>query len=215
MDNKSGISSHIRKIAISALFAAIIFLMTFTPVGFINLGIINATIVHVPVIIGSIILGPRAGACLGGLFGLASLLKNSATPVLLSFAFTPFVPVPGTDRGSPWALFICFVPRILVGVVPYYADKLLFRAGGKTARWRFASLFCAGILGSITNTILVMYSMYFIFRDAFAQARNVASEAVYGMILAIITGNGIPEAIVAGVLAASVCKALEAYNWAK
>jgi uncharacterized membrane protein len=199
----------VRKFAITALFAAVIFLMTFTPVGFINLGIINATIVHVPVIIGSIILGPANGAFLGFLFGLASLIRNTVTPTLLSFAFSPLIPVPGTNGGSAWALVICFLPRILVGVVPWYADKLFsnFAAGKK---WRVVSLFTAGAIGSITNTLLVMHVLFFVFRDAYARIRGVGAEAVYGLVLSIITGNGIPEAITAGVLASAVCKALEA-----
>lgn len=72
--------------------------------------LIKATILHVPVIIGSILLGPKKGAFLGGIFGLTSLIKNTMMPSALSFAFSPFIPVPGTDRGSLWALVICFVP---------------------------------------------------------------------------------------------------------
>ena len=94
---KSGKPSlTIKEFAAMSLFAAVIFFMTFTPFGFINLVVINATIVHVPVIIGSILMGPRAGACLGGMFGLASLIRNTISPTILSFAFSPLVPVPGT-----------------------------------------------------------------------------------------------------------------------
>ena len=98
-----------------ALFAAIILLLAFTPIGYIQLPIIKATIVHVPVILGAIILGPKKGAILGVLFGLTSFISNTFMPTALSFAFSPAIPLPGTPNGSIWSLFICFVPRIFGG----------------------------------------------------------------------------------------------------
>ena len=106
---------RVQALVVLAMFTAILFLLTFTPIGMIDLPIIKATVLHVPVIIGALLLGPKKGAFLGGMFGLASLLKNTLVPNLSSFAFSPLIPVPGLDRGSPWALVVCFVPRILVG----------------------------------------------------------------------------------------------------
>ena len=114
-----------QSLAVLAMFTAILFLLTFTPIGMIDLPIIKATVLHVPVIIGALLLGPKKGAFLGGMFGLASLLKNTLVPNLSSFAFSPLIPVPGLDRGSPWALVVCFVPRILVGVTPWLVYTLL------------------------------------------------------------------------------------------
>jgi uncharacterized membrane protein len=187
--------------------------MTFTPIGFINLVVINATIVHVPVIIGSLLLGPGTGAGLGAMFGLASFIRNSTAPNnLLAFAFSPLVAVPGAAKGSLWALVICFVPRILVGIVPWYADRFFTSAFQGNKKTRVASLFAAGIAGSMTNTILVMHLIFFIFQDAFAQARDVPVETVYRLVSSIIVTNGIPEALAAGVLASAACKAVEAYG---
>ena len=209
---ESGKSSlTIKEFAATSLFAAVIFLMTFTPFGFINLVVINATIVHVPVIIGSILMGPRAGACLGGMFGLASVIRNTISPTILSFAFSPLVPVPGTERGSPLAVLICFLPRILVGIVPYYVRGFL-GAVPLIKKSNAARLFLSGVAGSATNTILVMHLLFFLFRDAFAQARDVPVDAVYGLVVSIITANGIPEALAAGILASAVCKAVETYR---
>ena len=46
-----------QELVLTALFAAIILLMAFTPLGLIDLPLIKATILHVPVIIGSVVLG--------------------------------------------------------------------------------------------------------------------------------------------------------------
>ena len=82
-----------------ALFAALIFLMAFTPfLGYIPLGFTRATIIHIPVIIGSLVLGPGKGAFLGGVFGLTSFLNNTFNPTATSFVFSPFYSL-GEVRG--------------------------------------------------------------------------------------------------------------------
>ncbi|HIT08065.1 MAG TPA: ECF transporter S component [Candidatus Merdivicinus faecavium] len=191
-----------------ALLGALIFILAFTPfLGYIPLGVTRATIVHIPVIIGSLLLGPKKGAVLGFLFGVTSFLQNSfISPNITSFTFTPLYSV-GDFHGNGWSLVICFVPRILVGVVPYYAYKLFMRwlearKGGQTA-----SLAIAGLLGSLTNTLLVMNLIYFCFGQQYAAAKEVAT-GLYGVILSVILINGVPEAIVAAILTAAICKAL-------
>lgn len=68
-----------------ALFSGIIVVLAMTPLGYVPLGVIRATTIHIPVILGSILLGWKAGAFLGGLFGLTSLVINTMTPNLTSF----------------------------------------------------------------------------------------------------------------------------------
>ena len=197
---------QVQSLAVLAMFTAILFLLTFTPIGMIDLPIIKATVLHVPVIIGALLLGPKKGAFLGGMFGLASLLKNTLVPNLSSFAFSPLIPVPGLDRGSPWALFICFVPRILVGVTPwlvYTLIKTLFRKSN--AGIQTGGMVIAGIVGALTNTALVMGSIGVIFTEAYAAVQGIPADAVLGFILGIVAANGIPEAIVAAVITPAVC----------
>lgn len=197
---------QVQSLAILAMFTAVIFLLTFTPLGLIDLPVIKATVLHVPVIIGSILLGPRKGAFLGGMFGLASLMKNTLVPNLSSFVFSPFIPVPGLDRGSPWALFVCFVPRILVGVSPWLVYAL-FRhlPGGRRAGVQTGAMALAGVVGAITNTTLVMGLIGVVFTDAYAAAQGIPVETVAGFILGIVAANGIPEAVVAAVVTPAVC----------
>jgi len=192
-----------KDLALMGMFAAIIFVLAFTPIGFIQLPFIKATIIHIPVIIGSILLGAKFGGVLGFLFGLTSLINNTMSPALSSFAFSPLIPIPGTEHGNPLALIVCFVPRILVGVFPclvYNGLKKIFKNKAEAI-----SLTISGIIGSLTNTLLVMHLIFLFFRDSYADVRNIALDAVYGVILSIIAFNGIPEAIVAGICTAAVC----------
>ena len=98
-----------------ALMAAIVILLANTPLGMIQLPIIKATTVHIPVIIGAVLLGPLAGAILGGVFGVCSMISNTVAPTLLSFAFSPFL---AEDLiGALKTLWIAVGCRVLIGVV--------------------------------------------------------------------------------------------------
>lgn len=113
-----------------ALFTAIIVIMAFTPLGYIPLVVINATIIHIPVILGALFLGPKKGAFLGFVFGFTSFLNNTFKAATASaFVFSPVLAanVIGVS-GIFKSLYICFVPRILVGIIPYFVYILIRRA---------------------------------------------------------------------------------------
>lgn len=192
-----------------ALFAAIIVVMASVPfLGYIPLGFMRATIVHIPVIIGSILLGPAKGAVLGGVFGLTSLVVNTTTPNVTSFVFTPFYSV-GETQGNFASLIICFVPRILVGVVPFFVYRALKKLLGTTSSVRHTiCLGVAGFAGSMTNTLLVMNLIFVFFGNSYGAAKGLAADAVYPFILSVIGMQGVPEALVATVIVALVTRPL-------
>ena len=182
-----------------ALMAAIVILLANTPLGMIQLPIVKATTVHIPVIIGAIILGPAAGAILGGVFGICSMISNTTAPTLLSFAFSPFLSsdVPGIFK----ALWISIGCRILIGVVSGWLWIGLKKLKMNTA-------IALPFVGSMTNTILVMGSIYKLLANQYAAAKGVAADAVWGLIMGTITASGIPEAIAGAVLVGVLGKVL-------
>lgn len=261
------------ELVLTALFTAIIIVMAFTPLGYIPLVVINATIIHIPVILGALFLGPKKGAFLGFVFGFTSLINNTfraATPS--AFVFSPFLAanVVGVS-GIFKSLYICFIPRILVGIVPYFVYLLIRRLlKSEQKLWRIIvnavvslllavslnaflnrlltdkmadkaafSLICilagaivgillfvtltalerkkgtantalayAGLSGAFTNTLLVMSGIFVLYKDAYAQTLGIAGEAVFDVIMGIITFNGIVEAMVAAIIVAGVGLAL-------
>ncbi|RCA11714.1 ECF transporter S component [Enterococcus durans] len=195
-----------KNFTLTAMFLAILILLAVTPLGFIPIGPINATTMHIPVIIASIVLGPRLGAFLGGTFGLISMIRSTVVQTPLSFVFSPFIPVIGTDHGSLKALLIAFIPRILIGVVPYFVFKGMQKLIKNKANT--VSLFIAGLAGSLVNTILVMNMIYSLFQQDYAQVIGKNINAVYSAVLAVIFTSGVPEAIVAGLATAGVCSVL-------
>ena len=109
-----------------ALMAAIVIVLANTPLGMIQLPVIKATTVHIPVIIGAILLGPSAGAILGGVFGICSLISNTMAPTLLSFAFSPFMSTTGIP-GALKAIWISVGCRILIGLISGWLWMLLMK----------------------------------------------------------------------------------------
>lgn len=253
-------NSKTNELVLTGLFTAIIIIMAFTPLGYIPLVVINATIIHIPVILGSLFCGPKKGAFLGFVFGFTSCLKATIVGgTLSSFVFSPVLAASlvGTS-GIFKSLFIAFVPRILVGVIPYFVyigiKKVL--ASEKKNLWgtvlnvlmsvflafgvyaflgkmseslsQAASLgigiavgavvfivveavfirkstqvipfVYAGVAGAMTNTLLVMGSIFVLYKDAYAEAIGVAGNAVLGVITGVISFNGVIEAIVAAII---------------
>ena len=190
-----------------ALLAAIIIVMANTPLGFIPLPITKATTTHIPVILGAILLWPLAGAILGGVFGICSIVVNTFTPGLTAFAFSPFMSTTGLS-GAVKALWVALGCRILLGVVAGWLWIALKKV--RVSDW--LALPVTGFVCTILHTLMVMGSIFFLFTQQYAQARNVAMEAVSGLILATVTGNGIPEALLAMVLVTAIGKALLRVN---
>ena len=186
-----------------ALMAAIVVVLANTPLGMIQLPIVKATTVHIPVIIGAILLGPTAGAILGFVFGMCSLISNTMAPTLLSFAFSPFMSTTGI-LGAIKAIWISVGCRILIGVVAGWLWILL----KKIKLNQIASLAMTGFVGSMVNTVTVMGSIYLLFAKQYAEAKEVAITAVWGLVMGTVTASGIPEAIAAAVLVAIVTKVL-------
>ena len=178
-----------------ALMAAIVIVLANTPLGMIQLPVIKATTVHIPVILGAILLGPSAGAILGGVFGICSLVSNTMVPTLLSFAFSPFMSTTGIP-GALKAIWISVGCRVLIGLASGWLWKLLERLKVNQS----ISLLLTGFVGSMVNTVTVMGSIYFLFAQQYAQAREVGVTAVWGLIMGTVTAAGIPEAIAAAVL---------------
>ena len=97
-----------------AMFLAIEIILVVTPLGYIPIGPLSATTMHIPVIIAGITLGKKAGAQLGLVFGLTSLIRATIQPGITSFCFSPFVTV-GNISGDWRSVIIALVPRILLG----------------------------------------------------------------------------------------------------
>ena len=193
----------VRYLVSLAMMCAVLLVLGMTGIGFIQLPVIKATTMHIPVILGAILLGPGAGAVLGGVFGLCSIWANTTAPGLLSFAFSPFMTTEGLP-GVLKSLWIALGCRILLGLLAGWFWKLF----KKVLKKDYVALPVTAALASVCHTILVMGSIYILLAQQYADAKNVAASAVFDLVLGTIVASGIPEAIAAAILVTGIGKAL-------
>lgn len=193
----------VRYLVSLAMMCAVLLVLGMTGIGFIQLPVIKATTMHIPVILGAILLGPVAGAVLGGVFGLCSIWANTTAPGLLSFAFSPFMTTEGLP-GVLKSLWIALGCRILLGLLAGWFWKLF----KKVLKKDYVALPVTAALASVCHTILVMGSIYILLAQQYADAKNVAASAVFDLVLGTIVASGIPEAIAAAILVTGIGKAL-------
>lgn len=185
-----------------AMLSVIVILLAATPLGMIPLPIIKATTTQIPVILGAIFLGPLAGGILGAVFGFCSIIINTMNPALLSFAFSPFCS--STVIGALKAIWVAVSCRIMIGIVSGWLWILLKKFNVND----LIALPIVGFVGSMTNTILVMCSIYFLLRPEYARAMKTDIKSVFGMVIGIIGTSGVLEAIVTLVLVTMIGKVL-------
>lgn len=184
-----------------SLLLAIEILVCFTPLGTLPaIGTLNATLSHIPVIVTALTMGLAAGSGMGFAFGMCSFLYWSfVSPGIFSFIYTPLYSV-GEYRGSFWSLVICFLPRILIGVV----TALVAKALSKTKLPQGISFGIAGLLGSLTNTILVLGGVYVFYgTEYFSLANDGSGKTLLVLLGTTVLTNGVPEAIL-GALSGSL-----------
>lgn len=149
---------------------------------------IRPTIVHLPVIIASILYGPKMGATLGGLMGILSVAHNTIYLLPTSYLFSPFV-----QNGQWYSLLVAIVPRILIGITPYFVYRLSQKQAG---------LLVAGAIGSMTNTFFVLGSIFFLFS-------GVYNGDIRAMLMSIIGTNSIAEMIIVAFLTMAIVPTLQ------
>lgn len=125
----------VRSVAVAGVLGAVSLVMGYIP----GLGLIpvptpagHATILQIPAIIAGVAEGPVVGALVGLIFGLVSMLR-AAPPA--QFFVDPLISV---------------LPRIFIGVTAAYSFGLFRRWGLPFA------LAAAGVIGTLTNTVLVL-----------------------------------------------------------
>jgi len=167
-------STPARKIVIAGVMGALAIFLGWTHLGFIPwVAGAALTIMHVPVIIGAVLEGPVVGTAIGLIFGLFSLLQAALAP---------------TGPVDVWFQnpVISVLPRLFIGVVAWLGYKALKKVNEPLA------LAVAGILGTLTNTVLVLGAI------------GLFKHLPWSALPPIAIANGLPEAVLAAILTVAV-----------
>lgn len=193
-------TQHIKTVYLveMAVLIAILLILEITNVGYLKFGLLEMTIMQVPVIIGAIVMGPTAGAILGGVFGLTSFWQcfgKSAFGVAL-LAINPL-----------YTFIICVVGRVLMG----WLTGLIYHGLQKVDRNKIVNFFVAGLSGALLNTMFFMTFLVVLFGQTdfiLGLQQDLGATSVMGFIVTMVGVQGIVEAIICCVLGAVISKAI-------
>ena len=190
--------NKVRKITLTALLVAIIFLLTFTPLGYLVIGPIAATTIQMPVIIGAVLMGPVTGLVLGGFFGLSAIVKVLTMPgadpfATLALSYSPL-----------HYIVVCMGSRLVLGEMLSKIPVLQKR------RWSPIRYGITGAVGSLMNTVFYLGMLWLLCAQVISTYYNVDISGVGALVMGTAVAAGIPEAIVSCLVVAAVCKAMEA-----
>ena len=193
---KSTINPLVVEMTMTALLAALIVLMTFTPIGYIPIGPVKMTLLTLPVAVGSIVLGIRSGIILGTLFGLTSFYTCFGMD---------FVGV-GLMAINPFLTFVmCVVPRVLCGLLPALIYKAISKNGTKRT---MLAIPVAGASVAIINTVLFLGSMWLFFGENLSEVVGVTIDNIFALFALFAGTNGLIEIGVNIVVGTAICKPL-------
>ena len=197
-------SPKVRMLTRLGILTAVIFLLAFTPLGYLSIGPIAATTVQMPVIIGAVLLGPIPGGILGFFFGLSAVIKVLTMPGADYFATMAL-------QYSPLAyIIICIVPRVLMGLLAGLLGAALKKAfAKKTVGSGIIRYSVTGFVGSMMNTVFYLGALWLLAAEVIATAYGADLSAVGGIVMTTAVTAGIPEAIVSALVVSAVCKAME------
>lgn len=181
-----------------SVLIAILLLLELTGLGMIKTAGLEITIMLVPVIVGAIVMGPAAGALLGGVFGLISFWEcfgKSAFGVVL-MGINPI-----------FTFLVCVPTRILAG----WICGLVFKGLSKLDKSNLWSFGAAGLIGALCNTALFMSMLCLCFYhteyiQGFAAA--LGSSNAFLFVIAFVGVNGLVEGAVCLITGAAIAKAV-------
>lgn len=171
-----------RQMVTIAMLSAVLLVMSFTPLGYLNIGPLAISLNMIPVGIAAITLGPKGGAILGGMFGITSFLQcigiggTSAMGVIL-FEISPVL-----------AFIQRFVPRLLAGLLSGCIFLGIRKLTNATVS-NFVTGFCAALL----NTVLFMVALVVLFGNTSYLQGLMGGRNVIVFICAFVGINAVVE----------------------
>ena len=186
------------QITMLGLMIAILLLMAYTPLGYLNIGPLAITFNMIPVAISAIVLGPVGGAIAGAVFGITSFLQcigiggTSAMGAML-FSINPIL-----------AFIQRFIPRLLDGLLLGY----IFQGLRKKTKNIYASCAVTGFFSAFLNTLFFMTLLVVLFGNTEYIQGLMGGKNVIVFICTFVGVNAICEMLSATIVTGAVGAAL-------
>lgn len=187
----------------TALMIAVTLVLANTPLGRITMPFLTATTLHIPVIIATLVLGLESGLLTGLVFGVHSLISNlTGASFFAPFFINPLVSV---------------LPRVLFPVCVHVIALGVKRMTAGFDKRHIAAYVTASAAGTALHTAMVMGMIYVLNAQKIGQMlvsgggvpEAIATRGVGMGIAALAIANGVPEMLVAAVIAPVIALALD------
>jgi len=185
------------QLVILGLMTAILLLMAYTPLGYLNIGPLAITFNVIPVAIAAITLGPVGGAIAGAVFGMTSFLQcigvggTSAMGAIL-FGINPV-----------FAFIQRFIPRLLDGLLLGY----IFRGVRKQTN-TYAACMITGFFSAFLNTLFFMSALVLLFGNTEYMQGLIGGRNIILFVCSFVGINAVFEMISSTIITGAVGVAL-------
>lgn len=171
------------------LLAAVVLIMSTTPLGTLPLGPLSITLNMIPIAIAAIAVGPVGGCIIGAVFGLFSFLQAIGIGVpsglgMLTFSISPI---------------LTFVQRVVSRALVGLLLGLIYKATRKLIN-SYVGFFVTGFFAAILNFIFFMGLLILCFGNNADVAASWAGKTVIAYLIATFMSNTIFEIIVTTIL---------------
>ena len=183
-----------------AMLSGILLIMSFTPLGYLNIGPLAISLNMIPVAIGAVALGPGGGAFLGAVFGITSCLQcvgigGASALGMILFEISPVLTI--LQR---------FATRVLAGWLTGMVYKGLHKA-----HFYFAS-YVTGFCAALFNTAFFMAALVLLFGHTEYLQELIAGKNIMLFIISFVGINALVELLATTLVAGVVCKTLNDLN---
>lgn len=182
-----------------AVLIAIILIMAFTPLGYLKTVGLEISLITIPVVIGAMVIGPKAGAVLGLIFGLTSFYQCFG----MSLFGAALLNI------NPFLTFLVCVPtRTLMG----WLAGVTYKAVSKVDKIRTVRYFVGGLSGGFYNTLFFMGVLILCFwNSSYIQEINASmgNLNIIAFVAAFAGINGLLELPAACIVGGIVSQALD------
>lgn len=179
------------------LMIAVLILITYTPLGYLNIGPLAITFNIIPVAICAIIIGPLGGVIAGGVFGLTSFLQcigvgGVSLMGATLFGINPFLTV-----------ILTFLPRCLDGFLLGYIFRVV-------RKWKKAPLACfvTGFFAAFLNTLFFMTALIVLFGNSDYMQGLIGGQNIIVFVCTFVGINSVFEMLASTVITGAVGTAL-------
>ncbi len=185
------------QLVILGLMSAILLLMAYTPLGYLNIGPLAITFNVIPVAVSAIALGPVGGLAAGAVFGLTSFLQcigvggTSAMGAIL-FNINPFL-----------AFVQRFVPRALDGFLLGYIFRFMHRHQNI-----YVACAVTGFCSAFLNTLLFMLALVGLFGNTEYMQNLIGGRNIILFICSFVGINAVCEMVSSTILTGAIGTAL-------